>query len=299
MSFLNKSMLNSVAADSLVEVHPLLKGEDVPRNVRLLYLQGCILAVLERDGGRVSPPSELELMAFGKSLQLSKEDVAESITMVSALNSEDAQRDFMFELKSLLSDSAYSRHFMADFERMIAQNGVLSEDARQTVDSIGMLLYGRKDWRAVPSTNVDQPVQKPTVASQGIQTSPSALDKLGKYFIDHSLCVECECCKNSCHKNAILRCVTGGLLVDLARCDNCGRCVSACPAQAIYEWGDYRINPELCVQCGSCVDTCPCEAIETCQTESGFSILIDPAKCVCCGVCEVQCPTEAIVSRKT
>ena len=45
-------------------------------------------------------------------------------------------------------------------------------------------------------------------------------------------------------------------------CTMCGKCVDACPSEAITE-GDpkYIIDPETCVDCGSCVDECPAGAI--------------------------------------
>ncbi len=43
------------------------------------------------------------------------------------------------------------------------------------------------------------------------------------------------------------------------RCVRCGRCVEACPEDAIDGWGS-RFDRSRCIACGSCVEACPYEA---------------------------------------
>ena len=49
------------------------------------------------------------------------------------------------------------------------------------------------------------------------------------------------------------------IMVDLKRCQSCGRCVEACPQEAIsLEGGEYpRCDIEKCNLCGICIETCP------------------------------------------
>ena len=149
MSFLNRSVLQERAAAATVEKHPLLKECDVPPNVKQAYLQGCVLAVLERDDGKVTDAARQELLKLGKSLGLSDDDCAEATSIVAALKTPEDQGQFLDELFPQLSGKIYPRFFMRDFESLIAKDGQMSEDERQTVDFIGKSLTGRDDWNRV------------------------------------------------------------------------------------------------------------------------------------------------------
>jgi ferredoxin len=51
-------------------------------------------------------------------------------------------------------------------------------------------------------------------------------------------------------------------IVDEAKCNGCGHCLSSCPQGAIsMAGGDAYIDPELCDGCGTCVNYCPRGAI--------------------------------------
>ena len=50
--------------------------------------------------------------------------------------------------------------------------------------------------------------------------------------------------------------------VDKEKCEGCGACIDACPAQAIFMVdGKAEINADKCVDCGRCAQVCPKEAI--------------------------------------
>ena len=70
----------------------------------------------------------------------------------------------------------------------------------------------------------------------------------------------------------------------ITRCCKAGKCAGLMK---------YIIDPSLCTGCGKCIDACPVEAI----TKDGDKCVIDPEKCVDCGACVGQCPLEAIAEK--
>ena len=63
-------------------------------------------------------------------------------------------------------------------------------------------------------------------------------------------------CLRACPEEAIVKTDRGQVIVKPSKCDGCGKCVSACPFDAII------IEPEsnkaiLCTLCGECVKNCP------------------------------------------
>lgn len=88
-------------------------------------------------------------------------------------------------------------------------------------------------------------------------------------------------CVYSCPKNAIS--VTGGRsVIDSAKCIKCGKCISACPYNAIVK----TTVP--------CEEACPVNAIR--KNERGVAE-IDFAKCIFCGKCFMACPFGAVMER--
>ena len=134
MSFLNRSVLQERAAAATVEKHPLLKECDVPPNVKQAYLQGCVLAVLERDDGKVTDAARQELLKFGKSFGIPEEYIGESVDLVSELSSPDDQKTFLDELVASLCDKRIVRYFLRDFETLVKSNGLPDEGAAQTIE---------------------------------------------------------------------------------------------------------------------------------------------------------------------
>lgn len=96
-----------------------------------------------------------------------------------------------------------------------------------------------------------------------------------------NLCRACigHPCQNLCPKNAIDWNSKDGAHVNQDLCIRCGRCVDACPYNAIVaydrpcaancgvkaiesdEYGRAKINHDLCVSCGRCITECPFGAI--------------------------------------
>lgn len=109
---------------------------------------------------------------------------------------------------------------------------------------------------------------------------------------------------NSCVEKKIM--VTEG-------CQGCLEhpCLEVCPKGAISMVnGKSHIDEEKCIKCGKCMEACPYNAIikqeRPCMKACGMGAIksdkygraeIDQDKCVSCGMCLVSCPFSAIVDK--
>ena len=104
-----------------------------------------------------------------------------------------------------------------------------------------------------------------------------------KRVVSTEVCQGClgHPCTEVCPKNAI-SIVNGHSVIDQDKCIKCGRCVSACPYNAIIK------------QERPCMAACGVKAIHS--DEFGRAE-IDYDKCVSCGMCLVNCPFGAIADK--
>lgn len=51
------------------------------------------------------------------------------------------------------------------------------------------------------------------------------------------------------------------LVVDTSICDECGTCISVCPANSLLLAEKLEIDHALCTRCGTCVTICPFGAL--------------------------------------
>jgi len=123
-----------------------------------------------------------------------------------------------------------------------------------------------------------------------------------KYLrMDDSKCVGCMSCVAACSrayakeenpaKSRIQVLGLGGGKFHLVACDQeCRKCVSECPVQAITinKQGVVMIDRKLCVGCLACVAVCPIDAMRFFPLES------TPFKCIACGICVKACPKDAL-----
>lgn len=88
-------------------------------------------------------------------------------------------------------------------------------------------------------------------------------------------------CVETCPKQAI-SIVEKKAIIDKSKCIECGKCVKACPYQAIVN----HIRP--------CVAGCGVNAI---SMDENKRAVIDDSKCIACGNCVYKCPFGACVDR--
>ena len=89
------------------------------------------------------------------------------------------------------------------------------------------------------------------------------------------------------------------------------KCLSACNFGAItFEGGRAHIDPKKCKECGKCMEACPYNAIadlmrpckracpvDAISYDEDMIVEIDDKKCISCGQCIVSCPFGAISDR--
>ena len=146
MAFLSKEMIEKKTIEVGVKPHPVLEKCDLPASVRLLYLEGCVLAAL-LDDAKLSDIERTELYRLGYSLSLSSADIAEAEETISGLLGESQQSEFVSELKASLGRMPIEKFFMDDFVRVANLSGEGHEDVVTGIDFIGAQIVGAIDWR--------------------------------------------------------------------------------------------------------------------------------------------------------
>jgi ferredoxin len=116
--------------------------------------------------------------------------------------------------------------------------------------------------------------------------------------------VKNSCGKAGCHSQCIFVCEpkafysgTNHMEIDTGLCSRCGKCIDACPLNAISP-AKAAITEDLCSSCGKCLPVCEYDAIEVIHTDNNQAPSIDIILCTSCGDCikETYCPDfDAIV----
>ncbi len=117
---------------------------------------------------------------------------------------------------------------------------------------------------------------------------------------DESACKACLACESACSQafykifDPALACIKVGAdekgEPKLATCNQCGKCMEACPNDAISQnaKGIYMIDKKKCTGCMKCQEVCPTHTIVKDQNFEYSS------KCTACGICAKACPMEIL-----
>jgi Fe-S-cluster-containing hydrogenase component 2 len=87
-------------------------------------------------------------------------------------------------------------------------------------------------------------------------------------------CLACDPapCVLVCPTGAYSQRPGGGVIVKKKLCIKCGKCVEACPVDAIYQ--DRQGAVYVCIQCGRCVPFCPQNCLEMRESDAIQEVLI-------------------------
>ncbi len=148
-------------------------------------------------------------------------------------------------------------------------------------------------------------------AGEGAILRPPGGQDKGRFA---AMCIRCDRCRSACPQNCIsVAHVEDGFVnartprIDFRKgaCDFCGKCIEACPTQALVAFDESREKIGLAVVdvreclayrstgCKVCFEKCPYEAI---SLEGNNKPVVDAKRCNGCGLCEFLCPSASLGS---
>lgn len=110
-----------------------------------------------------------------------------------------------------------------------------------------------------------------------------------------------KCKADRCGTPCIAACLVGAITIvnnkaqfDMAKCTRCGKCVVACPVDAINS-AKVQMDQSKCNHCGKCFLACEFGAIAMVEPEGYFAPYIDQGLCRLCGECQTACPDHSAI----
>ncbi|MCF8362436.1 MAG: 4Fe-4S binding protein [Prolixibacteraceae bacterium] len=111
------------------------------------------------------------------------------------------------------------------------------------------------------------------------------------YYSVRNKCRNRSCqheCVSVCPQDAIVKQDGSIAIIDMDKCDRCGKCVSACPHDAINP-AKVMLDEGTCIRCGKCYPVCGYDAINKEKPEGYTPPFIDEDLCDSCGDCINAC----------
>jgi len=147
MAFISSGLMAKKELERNINQHPLLGQMDVKPNVKMAYLQGCVLGTL-LDDEQVSEEERMKVRRIGLSLGMSDDEITECFEVVVGLKCDDDKSAFIDELKGALGEPVVSKYFMSDFKEILEKDGEMPEQSVDYLNFIGSQVTGRKDWHS-------------------------------------------------------------------------------------------------------------------------------------------------------
>jgi ElaB/YqjD/DUF883 family membrane-anchored ribosome-binding protein len=148
MAFLNRNSLSKLADEATVTPHVLFEVCEPSVDVRMAYLQGCVLAVLINDED-ISESDYRKLRNLGASLKLSQDDIDSCIKSVEELSSDQEKEAFVTECLALLKSASKGvpHYFMQDFQSFMDFSS--NSELKEYVDDFGTILFADRNWKSI------------------------------------------------------------------------------------------------------------------------------------------------------
>ena len=181
MAFLNKAKMKKMAQVASVAPHPLLSETTLDSAVRTAYVEGCVLAALI-DDENVSDAENSLILEIGLSLQMSEEDVAESLEHVKVLPDDDEKQAFVEEICGMLEQEPVRKHFIRDFEKVLKVNGEISTEAQELFGYICTRLFRSSSWSQGNRQPVDHKQPVNVVLTKPCGPFSNFLNYVGAFF---------------------------------------------------------------------------------------------------------------------
>jgi len=184
MAFISSGLMAKKELERTVNQHPLLGQMDVKPNVKMAYLQGCVLGTL-LDDEQVSEDERMKVRRIGFSLGMSDDEIGECFDVVTGLSNDDDKSAFIDELKSSLGVPLIAQYFMTDLEEIMKKDGIMAQDARVLFDFIGAQITGHADWQGhihrspYSGANAKDSISPSSTKAHGSGSVPTVAEAVG------------------------------------------------------------------------------------------------------------------------
>ena len=263
--------------------HPLI-AMGLDRGTRDAYFRGIVLAAF-LDDGKVDESERAYLRRVGLGLDLPDAEVADMISSVGELRTEDDQLALLEEISALIGKSAgVVKLFLSEFSLVwrshSANNAELETYRTEIARMIGVDIPDAF-WREFDAIFNDQAAAvKVGRALEGF--GPNEMAYLFPKYAGKQMATSVGKTALASASESVAKRSSDSKSVRYhmrsSHCDGCGNCLDYCSTGAIIKTGRrYAIDESRCDQCGACSYMCPKGAIvkEEAATNGEYCIILE------------------------